>query len=463
MIDLIRAAYGVDPDTIVGGPNWLAFDRFDISAKTDPGARQPIVRLMLQSLLADRFKLALHKDTRPMPAFALTIGKTKPRLKASDGTGDSGCVYQPQPGGAVDTVYACRNLTMDAFAEQIHGFAGDYLTSPVVNTTGLDGTYEFDLRWNRRSQVLPSGTERTTIFDAVEKQLGLTLAPTKTPAPVVVVDRVNENPTANSPDTAQRLPPRPVEFEVVDLKMNRNNEQSYINTTPGGGLEARGVEMKILLASGWDMDWDHVDEGFANLPRWVDGARVDIHAKPPSYTNNPPPAGAGFMDDDVRLILKNLLIERFQIETHIENRPKDAYTLVAAKPKLKKADPSNRANCKDARTIANDPRDANPLLARLISCQNVTMAQFAAALHGFGADYILYDVEDATGLTSAYDFTLSYTPKYLLAAAAEASDPTGAISLHDAIGKQLGLKLEMRKRPLPVVVIDRMEEMPLAN
>jgi uncharacterized protein (TIGR03435 family) len=167
MIDLIRVAYSADPETIVGGPNWLAFDRFDISAKTDPGTPPATVRLMLQNLLADRFKLAVRKYTRPMPAFALTAGKMKPKLKASGGVGDPDCAYQPQRPGSVDTVYACRNLTMDAFAEQIHRFAGDYLTSPVVNATGLDGTYDFDLRWHRRSLavgsgsgVLPSGQSR---------------------------------------------------------------------------------------------------------------------------------------------------------------------------------------------------------------------------------------------------------------------------------------------------------------
>jgi uncharacterized protein (TIGR03435 family) len=132
---------------------------------------------------------------------------------------------------------------------------------------------------------------------------------------------------------------------------------------------------------------------------------------------------------------------------------------------LKKADGSHRASCRDAKTIANDPRDANPMISRLISCENVTMAQFAALLHGFASDYIFEEVEDATGLTGAYDFTLAYTSRYLLNAQTpgQSSDPNGGISLQDAISKQLGLKLEMRKRPLPVVVIDRMSEKPLEN
>jgi uncharacterized protein (TIGR03435 family) len=464
MIDLIRQAYAVDPGIIVGGPNWLEFDRFDIAAKAPPNASPATIRLMLQNLLADRFKLVLRKDLRPMPAFALAVGKAKPRLKQSDGMGDSGCTYQPQPPGSTLTVYACRNISMEVLAANLRSFAGDYLTVPVLNTAGLDSTYDFDLKWNRRSQVLPTGTERITIFDAIEKQLGMTLAPVTAPASVVVIEHVNENPSPNPPDVAGKLPPREVEFEVADLKMNKSDEPGNISATPGGGFEARNQALKILLATGWDLDWDHVDKGFANLPGWTDEARLDIHAQPPSHINGPAYQNGGFLDDDLRLMLRNLLIERFQRKTHIENRPMDAYTLVASKPKLRKADPSNRANCKDSRTIANDPRDVNPRLARLIACQNVTMAQFAAELHRFAADYILYDVADATGLSGAYDFTLSYSPRYLLRQSGpEGSDPTGAVSLQDAISKQLGLKLELRQRPLPVIVIDHMEEKPLEN
>src|SRR5690242_4254166 len=66
MLDLIRTAYGLDPDLIVGGPSWLELDRFDVAAKAPAGTRPDQVRLMLQSLLADRFQLAVHKDSQPV-------------------------------------------------------------------------------------------------------------------------------------------------------------------------------------------------------------------------------------------------------------------------------------------------------------------------------------------------------------------------------------------------------------
>jgi uncharacterized protein (TIGR03435 family) len=464
MIDLIRAAYGIDPEMIVGGPNWLGFDRFDVAAKTDPGTSPAAMRLMLQDLLAGRFGLVLHKDTRPMPAFALKAGKVKPTLLQSAGTGEPDCTYQSQPGDPIVTA-SCRNMTMDAFALRIRAIANDYLSSPVVNETGIDGDYDFELKWNQRSRVLPAGAERMTIFSAVQKQLGLVLAPSTAPEPVIVIDRANENPGPNAPDVARRLPPRITEFEVADLKINKSNDPDYIRTTLGGGVEAGNVALQVLLGAGWDMDWAHTDKGIANIPRWASTMHIDIHAKAPAYANAPPPPGTGYIDDDARLMIRNLLIDRLQMKTHMERRPRDAYTLVAVRPKMKKADPSHRANCANSKTIPNDPRDANPLLSRLISCQNVTMAQFAGALHGFAVDDLFDDVEDATSLTGRYDFILSFTPAFLLdtAAASAGPDPTGGIALSSAIARQLGLKLELRKRPLPTVVIDHMEEKPLAN
>ena len=75
MMDLIQLAYGFEPEAVFGGPDWLEFDRFDIAATAPASTSPDAIRLMLQSLLADRFKLALHNDVRPMPVFALRMGR----------------------------------------------------------------------------------------------------------------------------------------------------------------------------------------------------------------------------------------------------------------------------------------------------------------------------------------------------------------------------------------------------
>ena len=206
MLDLIRIAYGVDPDKVVGGPSWLELDRFDADAKAASSTPPETINLMLQALLADRFKLVLHKDTRPLPAFALTMGKAKPKLKEADGSAESRCQSQPQPDYSM---YACRNMTMEAFAQTLRGLAGDYLTTPVVDSTGLKGSWDFDLKWNSRSQILQAGSDRITVFDAIDKRLGLMLELQKVPAAGTLVDHVNEKPSANPPGVAQALPARP--------------------------------------------------------------------------------------------------------------------------------------------------------------------------------------------------------------------------------------------------------------
>ena len=96
MLDLIKTAYGVDPETVVGGPSWLESDRFDVTAKAPPATSAETANLMLQALLTDRFKLVVHKDMKLGPRFVLTVGKGKPKLKETDGSGELGCQLQTQ-------------------------------------------------------------------------------------------------------------------------------------------------------------------------------------------------------------------------------------------------------------------------------------------------------------------------------------------------------------------------------
>src|SRR5499427_1947321 len=85
MLDLVRTAYGFNPDTILGGPNWLELDRFDVIAKIAAGTDTDAQKAMLRSLLEDRFKLVARTETKPVPTWVLTAGK-QPRLKEADGS-----------------------------------------------------------------------------------------------------------------------------------------------------------------------------------------------------------------------------------------------------------------------------------------------------------------------------------------------------------------------------------------
>jgi uncharacterized protein (TIGR03435 family) len=181
--------------------------------------------------------------------------------------------------------------------------------------------------------------------------------------------------------------------------------------------------------------------------------------------------------DALRPMLRSLITERFQMKSHMENRPLNAYTLVAKNPKLKKADPASRTKWSEGTaTDAKGGRGGNASLGRLVNCQNVTMAQFAAMLPNIAPGYLRTNVVDTTGLEGGYDFTFSFSPMGALNLsrgansennatdnAPEASDPSGALSLFDALQKQLGLKLETQKRPTPVLVIDSIERKPTEN
>jgi uncharacterized protein (TIGR03435 family) len=468
MLELISVAYNVDQAIVLGGPNWLEFDRFDVAGKAPAGTPPDTVRLMLRSLLADRFGLAIHEEKRPMPAYALEAGKGSAKMQASDGAESSGCRYVAQPQNPALSAYACRNVTMREFALQLRNLASDYLVEPVVDATGLDGRWDFDLKWHRRSQVLPAGERRITIFEAIESQNGLKLALRNAPAPVLVIDHVNYEPAPNSSADAKNLPPRYEEFEVADLKLAKEAPGGLLRQTPGGGFEANGASLAALVPFAWDIDTSKTDERFVGLPKGYESVRVTIHGRTATHTNSDPLHGQGYVAEDVRAMLRNLLVERFQIKWHYEDRMVDAYSLVSSgKSKLKKADPANRATCHEARSMRDDPRDSNPLLAELISCRNVTIAQFATKLYEIYSDFG-FPLEDATGISGTWDFDLSFTPRWLIRrptaeGGANASDPNGAIPLDEAISKQLGLKLEKRKRRLPIVVIEHMELQPKEN
>jgi uncharacterized protein (TIGR03435 family) len=479
MLDLISRAYGVNPDTVLGGPNWLARTRFDIIAKASDGTPAETLQLMLQSMLSDRFKLALHKDTRPVPAFILTVSGT-PKMKAGtppagDDADKQACQAPTTPPAPTSTgvpfgALSCRAVTMEAFAQLLPSVAAAYVSTRVVNQTGLKGNWDFDIKWSPRAALTRAGSEGITLSAALE-QLGLKVDYGTAPAPVLVVDSVNEAPTPNPSGTAQNLPaPPPAEFDVADIKIAASDAQVSFRIQTNGRLDAQGVTMKMLFQAAWDVNDDQL---VANAPKWFDTTKYSLVAKASSIGNDPRnPNNVQIDIDDTKAMLRALLTERFKIVTHIEQRPVDAYTLVVAdKPKLQAADPANRTKrFEGVLPGVKDPREANPALSRIVTVQDMTMAQFAEELSSIAPGYFRLPVIDATGIAGAFDFVLSFSPVGAAnntqggtggSGALAASAPTGALSLLDALPKELGLKLEQVKRTLPVIVIDHIEEQPI--
>ena len=513
MVDLIRFAYGFDNDKVLGGPSWLEMDRFDVVAKVPADSTPDLNKQMLQSLLQERFNLVAHKETKPMPAYALVVGK-KPLMKEADGTEQTGCRPksasgpgpggpgpggpgmirlmmasrdggEPQsftlgPGGTIE--YNCRNQSMEQFAANLQGMVGANLgTSPVHDETGLKGVWNFDLNYSIGFVFGPAGDEanRITIFSAVEKQLGLKLEERQIPTPVITVESANRVPSPNPPETAKVLPPIPVptEFEVASVKpSDPGGRGGRFQTQPGGRFTAQGMNLRFLVARAFNTPTFNMfnSDAIVGLPGFADTDRYDIIAKAPT-----PEGSTAQVDMDAMApMMLSLLKERFGLKYHTEERPVTAYTLVAAKPKLKKADPNARTSCKND----NAPPPAAPG-SRVWTCRNMTMDQFVDRLQGMNQD-LSWPVANATGLEGGWDFSFTFNQRMGMPAMAmgmggrggggggeggpgsampTASDPTDSYTIFEALEKQLGLKLEKQKRPMPVVVIDHIEQKPTEN
>ena len=178
----IIGAYGIGPHQVFGGPDWLDADRFDILAKADrPVDDDAALMLMLRQLLADRFKLALRRETRTMPAFVLETLKSGPRMQRAE-DGESGT---NTASSEVRLFIHAHHTGMDGFARIL----ARQTQAPVVNRTGLEGLFNFQLHWRREGV---SGTDEPSLFTALQEQLGLRLRAEKTAVEVLVIESVTK-------------------------------------------------------------------------------------------------------------------------------------------------------------------------------------------------------------------------------------------------------------------------------
>jgi uncharacterized protein (TIGR03435 family) len=195
--DLLQFAYALPANQIVGGPAWLDSLDFDIDAKAGPeiDARMHdlpseqgrlIKQQMVQALLADRFQLKAHQETRQLPIYSLVVANPKagPKFKPSEADGTT-----------IDTGRSSIHVqgsdhTVDLLARQLALVLGRV----VIDHTGIDGRYDLTLRWTP-DDAAPAGSAALAnappdIFTAIQEQLGLKLQPAKGPVPVLVIDQI---------------------------------------------------------------------------------------------------------------------------------------------------------------------------------------------------------------------------------------------------------------------------------
>lgn len=189
---LIQSAYGLKPWQIFGGPAWVTVDRYDIEAKTEgnPSFKEKLE--MCKPLLADRFQLKFHHETRQAPSYSLTVAKNGPKLQAT-AAGVRGYI---RPGrGLIEG----KGVTMRGLADFLSGSLGQ----SVADKTGVIGDFDIRLEWlpiegelDYKYDDRPLDSNGSSIFTAIQEQLGLRLEASKGPTEVLVIDHI-ERPSEN--------------------------------------------------------------------------------------------------------------------------------------------------------------------------------------------------------------------------------------------------------------------------
>jgi uncharacterized protein (TIGR03435 family) len=211
--DLVRLAYGVK-DYQISAPAWLSSTRFDVVAKVPPDSTKEQVVLMWRSLLAERFKITSHMETKELPVYALVVSKSGPKLKESNHEDSSSNPRFVSQGGGLQTsggsapqvgFSAPRDDGSSAVPSGVHRMSGSKmplsrlaemlsrsLDRPVLDMTALTGRYDVQLSYSSEDSA-----DAPSIFGALERQLGLKLEPRKSAVSIVVVDHAEKVPAEN--------------------------------------------------------------------------------------------------------------------------------------------------------------------------------------------------------------------------------------------------------------------------
>jgi uncharacterized protein (TIGR03435 family) len=210
MMNLLAIAFAVKEHQI-SGPDWLRNERFDVTAKLPEGATKDQVPAMLQTLLAERFKLTTHKDSKTLPVYALVVAKNGPKLHAAEGEGGMRMMMGPKG----------RQMTGKAPIGRLADMLSNMLDRPVIDLTEIKGTYDIDLLWSPDGSEGGGGkmgmrveggprhdgggiepkiegeADAPSIFTALQEKLGLKLDARKSPVDIITVDTLEKIPTEN--------------------------------------------------------------------------------------------------------------------------------------------------------------------------------------------------------------------------------------------------------------------------
>jgi uncharacterized protein (TIGR03435 family) len=192
---LVATAYDLTDERVLGGPKWISDDRYHIEARAAGPAEGPELKQMLQSLLAERFQLTIHRDSRTVEGYYLTAIKGRLKIDPDPNEVEGGSKSNGDRGKL-----AAQGVSMAKLSELLSRQFG----KPVVDKTGAQGVYTFTLEWSPEERrpaasgdtVVATEPSGPTIYDALAQQLGLKLESKKLPVEVIVVDQA-QKPTEN--------------------------------------------------------------------------------------------------------------------------------------------------------------------------------------------------------------------------------------------------------------------------
>jgi uncharacterized protein (TIGR03435 family) len=474
---VIRAAYGVEDDRIAGSPVWLTSEKYDVDAKGDAyGVPHPTDDLdeqvrqqkrMLRAMLADRLRLAVHRETREIPILALLIAKSGPKLQDADPkrTTDPNGVSGIWTNG--NTIVA-RGVRTDPLLFHLSRI----LHRTILDETGLSGAYDFTLRLpdgvgpGIDEPSLPESSE-PAIFAVLDQQLGLKLELRTASMEVFVIDHV-EKPSPNQNTTLTT----PI-YKFASVKLNKTGTTS-LATGKGIIRQRLMIDPGVFVATN-SSSFDLIRTAFgvndyqiSGAPNWFYSELYDVDAKAEkSVIDEIQQQGKDQRSLANQRMAQALLEDRFKMTLHHETKNLPAYSLVVAEPgKLREAQgdcppPSTQPDWQPG--MPSPPPPCGDLRmfywVGYFDGLKVPVTKLVATL----SDLTRTVVSDKTNLTGKYDINFEWAPEpsqfpprpaYVLA---PQPDPNRE-PLPTAIEKQLGLKLEPQIAPIDILVIDHVEK-----
>jgi bla regulator protein blaR1 len=447
---LIRQVYGVQDFQVAGGPDWINSERYDVDTKftsSEADDRSKLVdqrRLMLQALLANRFKLALHHETRDVPVYELVIAKYGPTLhEAAPGDTYANGLKLPANGHPLGVgLWSLKQGQLTGQGASIAQLASQLSTRlgrMVVDKTGLTGKYDFTMQWTTVESPGAGAASSASLLTAVREQLGLQLNVQLGPVEMLIVDHAEQAKAVGGPlsvldpASSQAQPQAGAAvsaiFQSVSIKPNGLPATRVVQTRMlqlNGTTELTNVSLKQILQFAYGINEAQISGG----PEWLASDLYDINIKTKE------PVG----DQQFKLQLQKLLADRFKLAVHRELKEMPVYELRVGRDgsKLTEVQPDK---AKLSKMTMNDPPGH-------FAAERTKIKTLAGVLETQTGRPVV----DKTGLNGVYDFTLTVRDWKGFQV------PESVASLLTALPEQLGLELHPQTNLVAMLIIDHAEQ-----